>query len=464
MIAFHRYWLFVPALLGVAPFVSTPPVMAAPAPTPNIIIIFADDLGYGDLSCYDGWVPAPHLERLAREGMRLTDFHSSGPVCTPTRAGLLTGRYQQRAGMSLVCNADPATAVHHHGLQSEEITFAEVLRDAGYAPALFGKWHLGYAPRYNPTHQGFARFRGFVSGNIDYISHCDRMGTYDWWEGREHVEEPGYLTHLITRHAEKFIEEHKDRPFCLYLAHGAVHTPLQAPDDPPQRGPEARSRKNKAGENSGRPSRRSSRETYRRMTVELDNSVGAVVRAIDEAGLAENTLVFFFSDNGGTPLASNQPLRGHKGQLFEGGHRVPAIARWPGRIPAGTTSDATLISLDLMPTMLRLAGRAAAADHPLDGVDISPVLLQKGELAERPLFWEYAGQRAMRDGPWKLILPSRGQAMLFNLQNDLAEQHDLAGQQPQRVARMRAALENWSRDVASGATAQPGRANTAEKS
>ena len=227
-----RYKLFtrvavltIIALLGVSAWLRA-------ADSPNFIVIMADDLGYGDLSSYGGWIETPHLDKLAAQGMEFTDFHSSGNVCSPTRAGLMTGRYQQRAGIPGVVFADPTNAVHYHGLQTSEVTFAELLRGAGYSTAIFGKWHLGYYPKYNPIQHGFDSFRGYVSGNVDFISHVDQAGVYDWWHQDKHVVEEGYTTHLITTHAIEFIEANKRKPFCLYLPHEAPHYPYQGPNDP----------------------------------------------------------------------------------------------------------------------------------------------------------------------------------------------------------------------------------------
>jgi arylsulfatase A-like enzyme len=407
----------------------------------NFIVILADDLGYGDLSVYDGWVATPHLERMAAEGITFTDFHTSGVVCSPTRAGLVTGRYQQRAGIPAVINADPKLATHRVGLQAEEHTFAELLGSAGYRTAIFGKWHLGYLPKHNPVHHGFERFRGFVSGNVDYASHFDRMGTHDWWDDDERVPEAGYLTHLITEHAVRFIDERAGEPFCLYVPHGAVHTPIQATGDPAMRGPD-----------TGTIERRR-RQTVRLMTTALDESVGAILDAVERNGLASRTLVLFLSDNGGAAHMRNDPLRGRKGTLFEGGHRVPALAWWPGRVEPGTRTDALCSSLDVMPTMLDLAGVAAPLDRPLDGVSLSPVLFD-GAAPPRRLFWN---GKAMRDGDWKLVFrPKEGTApMLFDLSVDLAEQNDLAAEHPERVEAMLAALAAWRDDVHAHATPQP---------
>ena len=291
----------------------------------------ADDMGYNATHVYGGWIQTPGLERLAKAGMKFTDFHSSGTICSPTRAGLMTGRYQERAGIPGVINADPGMTVHHTGLQLSEFTMAEGLKAAGYATAVFGKWHLGYHKKFNPIHHGFDRFRGFVSGNIDFISHYDRMDVYDWWEGDEHVREEGYSTHLITKHSVKFIETNKDRPFCLYVAHEAVHSPFQGPNGRIQRGPD-----------KGGPAgaiTESTEEAYHRMMTAMDRGVIEIMDAVDRHGLAENTLIIFISDNGHAYLGPESyrtfPLRGKKATVYEGGHRVPAIATWKGKIKPG---------------------------------------------------------------------------------------------------------------------------------
>ena len=399
----------------------------------NFVIIMADDLGYGDLSCYGGDIPTPRLDQMAQEGLRFTDFHSSGNVCSPTRAGLLTGRYQQRAGIPMVINADPDIPAHHLGLAVSEITFAELLHQAGYATGVFGKWHLGYDRKFNPKHHGFDQFRGFVSGNIDYLSHYDRMETYDWWHNLETIVEEGYTTHLITDHAIDFMRQNRERPFCVYVAHEAVHSPWQGPTDAIQRGPDkpARPRVNRE-------------RAFREMLTELDQGVGKILDAVDELGLSEETLVWFFSDNGPAG-GSAGPLRGRKGSDWEGGHRVPAIARWQNTIAANELSDQMSITLDVMPTMLSLANITPPQNHEFDGADLSVVLKEGRPLGDRKLFWN---GRAMRDGPWKLIQP-KGAAIpqLYNLTSDLPERHDLASQHPQRVAEMSKQLAAWEDDV-----------------
>ena len=410
---------------------------------PNFVLILADDLGYGDTGTYGGWIDTPNLDRMAAEGLKFTDFHASGNVCSPTRAGLITGRYQQRAGLPRVLNADPRKPVHRSGLQTSEVTFAELLKQAGYTTALLGKWHLGYTKNFNPVHHGFDLFRGYVSGNIDYISHYDRMGAYDWWDGLELIEEEGYSTHLITEHAVRFIEENQQRPFCVYVAHEAVHGPYQGPDDQPQRGPD-----------KAKAEKPDVKDAYRTMMKEMDKGVGELLDVVRRLGLAERTLVFFFSDNGANQKGSNGPLRGFKGSNWEGGHREPAIAWWPGKIRPGTTTDQLAISLDIMPTMLELAGAALPEGHKLDGVSLAPVLFKGESLGPRQLFWN---GKAMRDGPWKLIVDGRGAkgVGLYNLDEDVGEQNNLADKHPERVEAMLEAMEAWQEDVAAGATPQP---------
>lgn len=406
-------------------------VRARPA---NVIVILADDMGYGDSSVYDGWIKTPGMERMAREGLTFTDFHSSGVVCSPTRAGLLTGRYQQRAGIPGVVNADPNHPAHKLGLKRKEFTFAEGLREAGYRTAIFGKWHVGYDVKFNPVHHGFDEFRGFVSGNIDYHSHLDRMNTADWWHGTKLLEREGYLTELLTQDAVRFIGDNRDEPFCLYVAHGAVHAPVQAPDGAAVR-----------GEGRGPKDKRTRDEKVKLMMKSLDDSVTSILNAVRKNGIAGSTLVLFFSDNGGAAHMRCDPLRGKKGSVWEGGHRVPAIAWWPGTIAKGTKTDQLCISLDVMPTMLELAGMEQPTERKLDGRSLVPLLRDREELGHRELFWNGV---AMRDGTWKLVVQKK-QSLLFDLANDIGEQHNVAALYPARVQSMLAALAEWRRDVGS---------------
>ena len=411
------------------------------APT-NIVVILADDLGYADIGCFDGWVKTPHLDALAKAGRMLTDFHSSGAVCSPTRAGLMTGRYQQRVGIPGV-----VTAKGHRdkGLTTNHLAFAEVLKKQGYSTAIYGKWHLGYDPKNNPVHHGFDRFRGYVSGNIDFFSHIDQTGIYDWWKDDKLIEEPGYVTHLITKHGVRFIEENKDRPFCLYLAHEAPHYPYQGPNDKGER--------TVGGKFDVKGAREDKKNAYREMVVELDNGVGAIVETLKKHKLWENTFVFFFSDNGATSLGSNGPLHGFKGSVWEGGHRVPGIAVWPGHIPADSHSDQTTISLDLFPTLAAVAGAKIPDGHQLDGINVLPLLLHNDELKERTLFWRHGKQVAARRGPWKVVVnhpkkaKHREPPALFDLSKDIGEKKDLSKVEPMRLKVMMDQLTAWEVDI-----------------
>ena len=421
------------------------------ADSPNFIIIMADDMGYGDASCYGGKIKTPQLDRMAEEGMRFTDFHSSGNVCSPTRAGLMTGRYQQRAGIPGVIDADPKIGAHYHGLHPDkEVTFSKLLRQAGYATAIIGKWHLGYTKNFNPLHHKFDRFNGFVSGNICFQAHYDRMGIFDWWDGLELKNEKGYSTHLINKHALDFIEKSKGAPFCLYVAHEAVHSPWQGPNDPPVRGP------------NKQPSIKFNdrHRAFSEMLAEMDKGVGQILDKLEELKIADKTFVFFLSDNGPAG-GSAGPLRGRKGSNWEGGHRVPGIAWWPGKIPAGKTTDQLAISLDLMPTMLAMANLSAPKGHKFDGVDLTPLLINGKTLGARTLYWQGSnpdGMLGMRDGTWKLIASPKSAKKkfvgIYDLSTDIGEKNNLIDNYSERVAKMMASLETWLVEVTENSTPQ----------
>lgn len=440
------------------------------AEQPNLIIIMTDDMGYGDAGCYGGTMfPTPRIDRLAKEGMRFTDFHSSCPVCSPTRAGLLTGRYQQRAGIDGVIYA-AFNRNRHHGLQRQELTFAEILKSVGYKTGIFGKWHLGYEEQYNPTYQGFDRYVGYVSGNVDFHSHIDGAGIFDWWHQNKPNREKGYTTHLITQHAVDFIRRNKNGPFCLYVAHEAPHDPYQGPNDSPVR----EEGKNGLLYNHREPVH--AVRAYREMMIEMDKGVGQIIDTLEEVGLGKDTFVMFFSDNGATGPGSCGSLYGMKGTLWEGGHRVPGIAWWPGRIKAGTVTGQLAYTIDVTPTLLELAGATAPEDHRFDGESFAPVLFRNDAIGNRKLFWKYGKAMSMRDGDWKLVLnggkpnpnqkrfpnmnwtrPNDGRetVALFNLKNDRSEERNLAKEYPTRVKGMREAVEAWQRSVMSQATPQP---------
>lgn len=422
-----------------------------PQKKPNIIIILADDLGYGDLSVYNGWVKTPNIEQLAAEGMMFTDFHSNGAVCSPTRAALLTGRYQQRSGIDDVVYANPKANRHHGLFPDKEITFSELFKNEGYATAVFGKWHLGYERKYNPTHHKFDEFVGYVSGNVDYFSHVDGMGFYDWYHNLDTVIEEGYVTHLVTDHAVRFVEENKNKPFCMYVAHEAPHFPFQGPNDKAIRKIGKRIRENR------RDTLRV-RNTYREMVEELDKSVGEILKTVKKNGLDKNTFIFFCSDNGALQFGSNGELRGYKGRLWEGGHRVPAIAWWPDKVEAGSKHSGLHVGMDVMPTIMEICGIEKPEARKLDGESFYSLLFAEESQNERQVFWEYNDQQAMRDGDWKLILTHQKDSTiveLFDLKNDIKEKNNLVLKQPERVNTMKIAIAEWKNDVMEGATVQP---------
>ncbi len=408
--------------------------------SPNIIVIMADDLGYGDLSYYGSKRNrTPNLDALAAGGVRFTDFHSSCPVCSPTRAGLVTGRYQQRCGIPEVL-----TVKRHRdqGLASTETTFAKAFKSAGYATGLFGKWHLGYRPQFNPVKHGFDEFRGYLSGNVDYISHIDQAGVYDWWHNTESVEEEGYTTHLITQHAVQFIEDHQTKPFCLYVAHEAPHYPYQGPDDPADR--------TVGGKFSTHGSRKDIVNAYRTMVEEMDLGVGQIVKKLRELHLEQETLIFFLSDNGATKAGSNGELRGYKGSLWEGGHRVPAFACWPGTIAPGRICHSPAISLDVFPTIASATDVGIPTSLKLDGADLMPELLADKGIPKRTLFWAFKTQKAVRKGSWKLVVTmkqNKDSIELFDLSKDLGEKNNLAEKRPQLVRTLLDELRDWEKDV-----------------
>ena len=439
---------------------------------PNFIVIMVDDMGYAGLSCFGNpYFKTPELDRMAAEGMRFTDFHSSGTVCSPTRTGLLTGRYQQRAGIEAVIHPYSDHPEHRKGLMPQETTFAEVLKEAGYRTGMVGKWHQGYpvnSPDYHPQAHGFEEFIGYHSGNIDFVSHVGDHNKHDWWHGKTETPEDGYATDLINRYADAFVRRHGNgnAPFCLYIAHLAIHNPIQVRGDPVRRTEEEWTRWNWREHSEAERI-----EKLKGMTLPIDEGIGMLRRALDELGIEENTFILFFSDNGGTPEgpSSSPKFRGLKGSVYEGGHRVPAIAWWPGRIPAGTVSDDLLISLDVMPTLLSIAGLESASLR-LDGRDFSPVFLDRKSLPERPLYWASLSNRgkrseALRDGPWKLVVQHPDSQAgtfqnptleLYNLQTDLGEQTNVIDQNASRAAEMHKRIQAWFTEVTKDATPQPG--------
>ncbi|MES2692088.1 MAG: sulfatase-like hydrolase/transferase [Verrucomicrobiota bacterium] len=410
---------------------------------PNIVMILVDDMGYADLSCYGSKAHrTPHIDRLAAEGMRFLDFHSNGAVCSPTRAALLTGRYPQRSGIEAAIGF-----VRDEGVPLEATMVSEVLRAGGYRTGVFGKWHVGHVQSFGPNDQGFDESR-CANNNPDYHSHVSRDGKVDWYRDQTLADEPGYLVDVVTRHATRFIAENKERSFFLYVPHLAGHFPYQGRSDPPHR---TAGRTWDGDSKYGALPKTEQKRAYREMIEAVDESVGKIVAALTEAGLRERTLIFLCSDNGGyANVSDNGPYRGEKGSLFEGGHRVAAIAHWPGHIRPATTA-ATAMTADLMPTFIAVSGAAKPAGLALDGVDLSGVLLRGEQLAPRALFWRDVDEKAVRLGPWKLL--RRGEATaLYHLERDPGEVRDLAAEEPARVRELAAKLVGWEADVGPRAT------------
>ena len=416
---------------------------------PNIVVLLADDLGYADVGvhgCKD--IPTPNIDALAKGGVRFTNGYVSGPYCSPTRAGFLTGRYQTRFGHEFNPGGEAGVA----GMPTSETTIADRLKTAGYATGLVGKWHLGGAEKFHPQKRGFDEFFGFLGGAHGYFP--DKGAPI--LRGNEVVDEREYLTDAFAREAVAFIDRHQQKPFFLYLAFNAVHTPMHATDD-----------RLKKFESIADKQRR----TYAAMLFAMDEAIGKVIAKLKATGLEENTLIFFFSDNGGptmvgttTNASSNAPLRGSKRTTLEGGIRVPFVVSWKGKLPAGTTYEHPVIQLDIFPTALAAAEVKMNPERKLDGVNLLPYL--RGEHTAKPhetLLWRFGTQMAIRHGDWKLVKydpnvePADGSgkargaasaAKLYNLATDIGESRDEAATNPQKAAELQAIWQKWNAELA----------------
>lgn len=447
-----RVW-FAAALL-------TGATLTAAAP-PNIVFILADDLGWRDLGCYGAPdIRTPQLDRLAREGVRFTQFYSNGPECSPTRAALLTGRYQQRVG-GLECaigiggvgrydDAIRLAATHDLGLPAEETTIPRSLATVGYANAISGKWHLGYEDKFAPGRHGFQHALYCLGGGMDYFHHVEDPPSYKpvlRLDGAE-VRRRGYATDVFADEAVNWLREHLARrdasPFFLYLPFTAPHSPYQAPDEEQPAPLPRESPRWKQG--------RAPEKVYAAMVERMDEAIGRVLAALEKAGAARNTLVIFTSDNGGTGSARPAGLRDIKGSTFEGGIRVPCIVRWPGVLPAGTEYPHPAATFDLSASIARAAG--VTGTRPFDGIDILRHVASNEPPAPRMLFWRgRRGQRtwlAVREGALKWVVrvdgPQRTEH-LFDLERDPAERTNLLDERPADAARLRAALVAWEKTV-----------------
>lgn len=413
---------------------------------PNIVFILADDLGYADLGCTgDATISTPNIDSIAADGIRLTDFAVAWPACTPSRGAFLTGRYPQRNGLyDMIRNNEvnwkfqfdkwtyATSAEMTLGLDLREVTVGQVMKSAGYATGVIGKWDSGRAKRFLPLQRGFDFFYGFANTGVDYYTH-ERYGVPSMFRGNKEIKESGHATDLFLREALGFIEANKDRPFFLYVPFNAPHgastfdkQAVQSPDEHLKR-------------NEGRP-----RAAYRALVTHLDEAVGGILRKLRDLGLEDNTLVVFSSDNGGTGR-QNGPLRGGKASLWEGGYRVPFLARFPGRIPKGQVSHQFATTLELLPTFARLGG-AKLPNAKLDGFDLMPLLSGQSQRGREEMFWEQRDNKAARSAQWKWS-EIDGEEHLFDLKADPGESRDLVKTQPEALAKMRSKWQAWRKEM-----------------
>lgn len=416
----HWKWLAVLLAWGLA-------MGNADARQPNVLVIVGDDMGYGDVSvhgCKD--VSTPNIDSFAKNGVRCTSGYVSGPYCSPTRAGLLTSRYQTRFGHEF--NPGPKDNDGQNGLSLQETTIADRFKAAGYRTGIVGKWHLGYDPKFHPLKRGFDEHYGFLGGAHPYFPN---MGP-DILRGTEKVDEKEYLTDAFGREAVSFIDRNKEKPFFLYLAFNAVHMPLQASDKYLKRF----------------ESLTGNRKIYCALMSAMDDNIGLVLAKLKDAKLEEDTLIFFISDNGGPAVnaSNNGPLNGHKATTWEGGIRVPWMVQWKGKLPAGKVYDQPVIQLDIQPTALAAAG-INPKDAKFDGVNLLPYLEGKDDKPpHESLFWRFGKQTAVRKGDWKLVEANGSDGKkLFNLKDDLGEKTDLTAKNPEKVKELQAAWDEWNK-------------------
>jgi arylsulfatase A-like enzyme len=421
--------LLLASLIAIAAVVAA---AQAPAAPPNIVLILMDDLGYGDIGSFG--VPdakTPNIDRLAREGIKLTDFYANGSNCSPTRTGFITGRYQQRYGIELPLGDDAAA-----GLLPSETSLPNLLKQRGYATALIGKWHLGSQPQFHPNRHGFDEFWGFLIGFHDYY---DSRGLY---QNDQPATLDGYLTDEITARATQFIDDHRGGPFFVEVAYNATHWPFQGPNLPPDK----RARPDLLHDGT--------REEYVAMLESADKGVGELLNLLDRTGLARDTLVVFTSDNGGEWLSHNAPMFHFKSTLWEGGIRVPALVRWPAQLRGGGVSRQVGITMDLTASFVAAAGVKPPASYRPEGIDLIP-LLKERRTVERTLFWRIKSadrtQKAVRRGRWKYlrdgIAPRDGHELLFDLARDVSEHDDVAASHIPMLVEFRKLLADWEADV-----------------
>lgn len=432
---------------------STSPTSHSSNSRPNIVFLFADDLGYGDIACYGAPdAKTPRLDALAKQGVRFTQHYSNGPECSPTRTALLTGRYQQRAG-GLECaigtgnvgRYDDAIRLANEaalGLPVDQAVLPRALTNVGYNCAAFGKWHLGYESKFNPLRYGFSEFFGCLGGNVDYFTHEELSPFPVLYSGRNPINRPGYMTHLITDDAVEFIGKNKSKPFFLYVPFTTPHFPFQGPDDESLVF-------NADNWTSG------TRPQYVKLIEDLDTQIGRILDELKKHNLDNNTVVVFASDNGAMAPGRNLPFSNYKSTAFEGGVRVPLIVRWPGHITPNTTSSQPSITFDLTKSFLNIAQADPLPNLPLDGIDIIAHAASNQPDVPRTLFWRAKRgervERAVRQGRMKYYHRHLDDGSeieyLFDLVADPAESNNLIAQHPAIAGALKLELVNWEKDV-----------------
>lgn len=430
MKTFFSFGGFLAAVVAVA---AAGQAQAADARKPNIIVFLSDDVGYAEYGFQGGKdIPTPHVDSIAKNGVRFTAGYVSGPYCSPTRAGLMTGRYQTRFGHEF--NGGGPKGGNNFGLPTSEKTIADRLKASGYATAAVGKWHLGGGPSYIATARGFDEFYGTVA-NTPYLKPPNFIDTRVSTEITPVEDDKFYTTDAYAARAVDWIDKQKDKPFLLYLPFNAQHAPLQAPQKYLDRFA------NIQDEN---------RRKFAAIMSAMDDAVGVVLAKVRAIGQEENTLVFFFSDNGGPTkqtTSRNDPLRGFKATTLEGGVRVPFCAQWKGKIPAGIVYDNPIIQLDILPTAIVAAGATVDPAWKLDGVDLLPFITAKNKVKpHESLFWRFGEQWAIRKGDWKLVASRLDgkEPRLFNLKNDIGEANDLTAKEPEKVKELLGDWKAWN--------------------
>ncbi len=418
-------------------------ILAARATRPNILFILADDLGYGDLSSYGRpEYKTPFIDNLAKEGVKFTDNYASAPVCTPTRCAFHTGRYPHRLEVGL---REPLPDGNNDiGIPENHPTLASLLKQNGYETTLIGKWNLGNVAKFGPNRHGFDEFFGINGTAADYFTHKNVAGIFDLYENLEPSKEEGYLTDLFTERALKVIARKRTKPFFLALQYNAPHWPWEGPAD-----------KDIDHNAPGHMQAGGSQVVYGEMMKRMDAGIGRVMKALKTAKLDNNTLVIFTSDNGGDRYSYNWPFSFQKFDLWEGGLRVPAIARWPGVIPSGRTTHQPAATIDWTATILALTGTNADPSYPLDGVDLTGILTGTRAQFDRTLFFRVAGQSAVRSGKWK-YLAEAGQEHLFDLSVDPGEKGDLKTAQAAVFENLKAQYQKWDAQMLPNPTTPAG--------